>query len=193
MVLPDGTHTARERYGCTSPFSSRVFQNISYSYAITNIENTDFVFVRPNFLKNASERIKDVDDTGWNIEDHHVISFTSPNSNNNQCANRANSGWWFPLQVERAIYLERDTDRNTLLTLCAYAKNHNILETNLNGVYHQNETLNERTIAYCGQTKNCYPNTRAWRGNGDVINKPFNGQVIKLKKTKLFLSYDIQK
>ena len=55
--------------------------------------------------------------------------------------------------------------------------------TNLNGLYHTNDTLNNRQIAYCGGIKNCFERTSDRYGF-----YRFNGEIIKLKDTMIFLS-----
>ena len=87
---------------------------------------------------------------------------TVENKYDQECATQQNSSWWYPMMA-----------MDTLSTpSCEF---NNTFNTNLNGVYHEDETLNKMGIAICSpSTVQCYEDASNWK-------------IIKLSKVQMFL------
>ena len=73
------------------------YPNLTSRYVIKSVENNQFFFVHPNYVKPFTEKDEYIQNFRV-YEDLHYASFTALDSDENQCALKSNTGWWFPLQ-----------------------------------------------------------------------------------------------
>ena len=183
------------------------YRNSTENYSITSIENSDnFIFIYPNYLKNisAKEETKKrcTSCTAWtnatngDYYDLHFASFTAIDSQDNQCAQSSKSGWWFPIH----IFIDDSNSLNDVrcnrllqndLSDSSGSDDARSFLTNLNGPYYENDKLNQRQIAFCGNNRPFYsdvPSSDACLYRDYDRSYVFRGEMIKLKNTMLFLS-----
>ena len=183
------------------------YRNSTENYSITSIENSDnFIFIYPNYLKNisAKEETKKrcTSCTAWtnatngDYYDFHFASFTAIDSQDNQCAQSSKSGWWFPIH----IFIDDSNSLNDVrcnrllqndLSDSSGSDDARSFLTNLNGPYYENDKLNQRQIAFCGNNRPFYsdvPSSDACLYRDYDRSYVFRGEMIKLKNTMLFLS-----
>lgn len=155
------------------------YLNRTFKYVIKSIQNSRYILINPIF-----KVFTDFKDRSRNqftsVDFLHFHSFTSLDSFDNQCSVTANSGWWFDIVIH-TVGPHPDYGIN-----CAhdYSRDYGG-STNLNGVYHPNEDLNQRTIDYCDQGEKCFVYDKKRYGGK---RQRFTGQTIKLKSTRMFLS-----
>jgi len=155
-------------------------------YVLRSITNNAFIFLPPNYVKPYDDKDEKLE-SGYFNEDKHFASFTSYDSQENQCSSHFNStGWWFPIQLSRAGYKPT----------CVLDSAKSGLATNLNGMHNKNKDKNQRVIAFCNRNgKQCFE--RIERQRSSVTGQfeettesgkyKFNGEVIDLVSTEIYL------
>ena len=162
-AYPDVTHNKHASYPI------KTLGNVSSSI------NGDgqFVLVWPSYLKSFEEKKYDRE---VHHDDYMYAGFhTLDMDEDYECSREYKSGWWFPHRVRSEAKTKANTNGN-----CYHDTS---LHTNLNGVYHQNITKNQRQISYCNSTnvEDCFD-----RDDGHKYK--FTGLTsIKLKHTQLWL------
>jgi hypothetical protein len=131
-----------------------------------------FVLIRPNYLKHMSKR-KDSKYTTY--EDRQYAYFYTKESSN--CKHiYGKNGWWYPFQWKKG----KDESFNDV-GVCSHNPHHG-LNTNLNGAFHEDEDLNERSIAVCDiLQKKCFQRDKTGRYT-------YKGKTLKLRRVEMLLT-----
>ena len=167
------------------PYFGTQYKNKTIRYGLSyDKPEHGFILVRPNYLKNMET--KDEASSYYYFEDYHYAGFTtSDDGEDNVCAHRFKSGWWYPLQYSRTLSEKPFCGHNVLLNAKEDDPDKIDLSTNLNGIYRENEMFNERAIVYCAKL----PYSECFHRSKPEGRYNFQaGTLVKLKKTKLFLS-----
>ena len=141
----------------------------------TSSTGQQFILIRPNYFKPVSKR-KDSQYTTY--EDREFAYFYTKESSN--CMSMKN-GWWYPFQWKK----NKKGDLMNDVGVCHDHNPHHGLNTNLNGVFHEIEDLNERSIAVCDvPEKKCFHRDKTGRYT-------YKGKTLKLRTVEMMITRKI--
>ena len=163
--------------------TNELYPVISVGNVTSSISNsTTFLLIPPYYLGKTVEELKQIVSrqqvarsvaTGFETYDH---------GQDNLCATESRSGWWFSKNVFSQYFCP-----NTKKVLC----DHNIANnTNLNGYYHDDPNLNQRSIIIC-KNKDLDKCFIRYIQNGCQISEVGSNNdliSIKLTKTEMYLT-----
>lgn len=123
------------------------FPIVSLGNQTSSERNGQFVFIRPSYIKSLKEKTKERKRYKW-YHDNFYLAFTTLDQEiNYDCSRKFQSGWWFPYSMYNGCAPKCNAP---LKEYCSYDPGN---ETNLNGVYAQDITKNQRQIAFCTMNK----------------------------------------